>query len=130
VLRGGKGILVSMSDEQTEILRGIWQELKDLGQNLGERIDRTNERLDDTREALRGELAEMRRELLARIDGTNSRIDETNSRLDKVEEALKDLAGQQLMLTRYVGTVVDRHEQAIADLRERLARLEGQAGPH
>jgi hypothetical protein len=32
------------------------------------------------------------------------------------------------MLTRYVKNVVDRHEQAIDDLRERLIRLETHLG--
>ncbi|MBI5480693.1 MAG: hypothetical protein HY906_17680 [Deltaproteobacteria bacterium] len=123
-----------MSDEQTEILRGIWQELKDLGKNLGDRIDRTNQRLDETRDAVRAELAETRDALRAELAETrrelSARIDGTNTRLDKVEEALRELAAQQLMLTRYVGTVVDRHEQAIADLRERLGRLEGAGAGH
>jgi hypothetical protein len=91
-------------------------------------------RLDETRAALRGELVGLRDALRAELAETRSelapRIDGTNTRLDKVDEALRDLAAQQPMLTRYLGTVVDGHEQAIADLRERLGRLEGRSREH
>jgi hypothetical protein len=33
-------------DRQTELLQNIWITIKDLGQNLGSRIDQTNARLD------------------------------------------------------------------------------------
>ena len=82
------------------------------------------------------------REIRDEIRGTNGRFDqlggrvdrlhddlvllrhETNARLEKIEETLRDLAAQQLMLTRYVRNVVDRHEQDLASIKERLARLE------
>src|SRR5438552_2909687 len=99
------------SEQQTELLRLIWNEMKALGTNLGGRID------------------ELGRTLGARIDATNGRLDDTNARLDEtntrlgvvegtlkvVEDTLKDLAGQQLMLTRYVKHSVDRHDVEIAD---------------
>ena len=70
----------------------------------------------------------MRIELGERIDGTrdslSERIDITNVRLGVVETTLKDLAGQQVLMTRYIKNVVDRHDQAIDDLRERVTRLE------
>lgn len=92
------------SDEQTAILRNIWQEIKALGQNLGGRVDQTNDGL-----------AALRTDLGARIDQTNVRLDlvrtevsaeiaavrtELGARLEKVEETLRDLAAQQLMLAR------------------------------
>jgi phage shock protein A len=66
---------------------------------------------------VRSELGVVRTEL-------KTEIVETNARLAVVEDTLKDLAAQLLMLTRYVKDVVDRHEQSIDDLRERLTRLE------
>lgn len=80
----------------------------------------TNDKLDQTRDAVRttnDKLDQTRVEL-------GQRIDETNQRLDVVETTLKDLAGQQLILTRYIKNVVDRHDQAIDELRERVTRLE------
>jgi hypothetical protein len=92
------------SDEQTAILRNIWQEIKALGESLGGRIDQTNEGL-----------AAVRTDLGARIEQTNVRLDlvrtelsteisamrtELGARLERVEETLRDLAAQQLMLTR------------------------------
>jgi predicted nucleic acid-binding Zn-ribbon protein len=77
---------------------------------------------------IRDEIRSTRQDLGSRIDATNSRLDATNSRLEQVEIALRDLAGQQLLLARYVKNVVDRHEQAIDDLRDRLLRLELKLG--
>lgn len=90
----------------TVILREIRDELRATRTDLGGLIQETN----------------------ARLDQTNARLDQTNLRLERVEETLRDLAAQQLMLTRYVKNVVDRHEEAIADLRERLARIEAKQG--
>ena len=109
------------SDEQTELLRLIWNEMKALGANLGTRIDATNARLDATGASLG-----------ARIDGTNARLDrtiatidrrfdETNARLDSVDTVLRELAGQQVLLGRFVRSVVDGQ---IGELRDRLARVE------
>lgn len=65
----------SDSSEQIEVLRGIWQSIKDLGQNLGGRIDQTNSRLDQVN---------------TRLDQTNLRLDQTNARLD---DAVRRLSG-------------------------------------
>ena len=120
--------------EQTEILRNIWNEMKALGHNLGSRIDQTNERLDITNqrvditnqrlEVMHGEL---KREIACtneRLDVTNQRLDVTNQRLDVVIGTLRDQAAQQVMLGRYVHNAVERHDEAIADLRQRVGRLE------
>jgi hypothetical protein len=83
--------------------------------------------LREIRDEIRGSnvrLDAVRVELKAEIQETNQRLIGVETRLAAVEETLKDLAAQQLMLTRYVKNVVDRHEQSIDDLRERLARLE------
>lgn len=80
---------------------------------------------------IRDEIKSTRTELKGEIAQTNDRLTElkaevvqTNERLGVVETTLQDLAAQLVMLTRYVGNVVDRHEQAIGDLRERVVRLE------
>lgn len=111
------------NQEQTELLRNIWNELKSLGQGLGRRIDQTNERIDQTNERI----DDTNRALCGRIDDTNrklgGRIDDTNRRLGVMEEVLRDLGGQQLILTRYVKTVMERE---IGELRDRLTRIEAQ----
>ena len=101
-------------DLTVAILREIRDEIRSTRTELGAAIGETNSRLDQTN---------------SRLDSTNSRLDQTNARLERVEDALKDLAAQQLMLTRYVKNVVDRHEQSIAEIRERLARLEAEKKP-
>ncbi len=118
-------------NEQTELLRLIWTEMKALGQNLGSRIDGVSERLDSVSErldAVRTELSEridsVRIVLSGRIDQTNERLDQTNERLGAVEETLHELAAQQLMLGRYVKNAADRHDGAIDELRERVTRIE------
>lgn len=104
-------------NEQTELLRAIWNEMKALGTNLGGRISETNARLDQTNARLETVVETMDR----RFGETNARLDETNSRLGVVEGALRDLAAQQLMLGRFVRKLVDND---IGELRDRLARVE------
>jgi hypothetical protein len=91
-------------------------------------IHTTNDKLDQTRTELSHRIDQTRTELGLRIDETNHRLDGTNHRLDGVESTLKDLAGQQLILTRYIGNVVDRQDKSIDDLRERVSKLESRAG--
>ncbi len=98
------------SDLTLAILREIRDEIRQTRTELGGSIGETNGRLGETN---------------SRLDETNSRLDETNNRLGKVEATLQELATQQLILTKYVGNVVDRHAGQISDLRERVARLEG-----
>lgn len=89
------------SDLTVAILREIRDEVRG-----------TNSRLDQTN---------------SRIDQTNSRFDQTNARLEVVEHTVLDAAGQLVILTRYVKNVVDRHEDAIEDLRDRVDVLESSA---
>ena len=88
----------------------ILREIRDEVRGTNTRLDGTNARLDKLETSL------------------NGRIDETNQRLGVVEGTLKDLAGQQLILTRYVKNIADRHEQEIDDLRERMVRVETKLG--
>ena len=77
------------------------------------------------------DLRDAQTDLASRLDavhtGLSARIDETrdclSSRLGTVEETLKDLAGQHLMLTRYVKNVVDRHDTEIEDLDGRVTKI-------
>lgn len=113
------------NDEQTELLRLIWVEMKALGANLGTRIEATNNRIDATNASLGARIDAMSANLGARIEATNSRLDvateKIDSRLGAVEGVLRELAAQQLMLGRFVRSVVDVD---IIELRDRIARVE------
>lgn len=76
-------------------------------------IRTTNEKLDANHAELKAEIGQTN----AEIGQTNARLDINNARLEVVETTLKDLAGQQLLLTRYVKNTFDRHDQAIDELR-------------
>jgi hypothetical protein len=91
---------MSDSDLTVTILREIRDEIRTTRTELSAQIGQTNERLDST----------------------NERLDVTNERLAVVEDTLKDMAGQQLLLTRYVTNVADRHDVAIDDLRDRVEK--------
>ena len=93
------------ADLTVAILREIRDEIRTTRVELKGEIGATNHRLDGVN---------------AKLDGVNDRVDGVCSRLDVVEVTLKDLAGQQLLLTRYIKNVVDRHDTAIDELRGRI----------
>lgn len=104
-------------NEQTELLRHIWNEMKALGTNLGGRIDNlagrvdgVSERLDAVSERLDAVRLELKQE-----------IKETNVRLGAVEGTLHELAAQQLMLGRYLKPGTERR---VDELSERVMRIE------
>ena len=93
------------ADLTVAILREIRDEIRTTRVELKAEIGQTNKRLDD---------------LTDRVDGVNSRVDGVNQRLDVVEITLKDLAGQQQILTRYLKNVVDRHDERLTRLETRI----------
>ena len=108
------------NDEQTELLRWIWNEIKELGRNLGSRIDQTNAKLEQTRN-----------ELSARIHQTNERIDQTNERLEELRDELSTRITQSEIhtataITDLVGTLGEMKTlfSDRLDLRGRVARCE------
>lgn len=101
------------NDEQTELLRHIWQEMKALGSNLGARIDAVREEQQKTNARVDRLCEEQQK--------TNARLDETNVRLGVVEETLQELAAQQVILGRYVR---NRTQRAIRELGKRVSRIE------
>lgn len=94
-------------NEQTEILRGIWNEMKALGKNLGSRIDRTNERL----EAVRVELGQSIDALGGEVAGLRVEVSELRR-------------GFQLLDARFEHFLTGKHGQEHAEIRERLACVE------
>jgi archaellum component FlaC len=94
----------SNTSEQTQILRGMWGEMK----ALNKRIDGTNERLDRVRD-----------ELAIRIDGTNARLDETRAELGSRIDALRDETRQRLVETEV------RLSTALTDLAHDVQQLTG-----
>jgi chromosome segregation ATPase len=102
---------VTDSDLTLAVLREIRDEIRSTRTDLKAEISATNERLDATRTELKVEISAVRTELKAELSA--------------VAETLKELAGQQVILTRYISNVVERQEQRLDDHGERLARLEG-----
>lgn len=108
------------NNEQTEMLRAIWNEMKAMNANLGGRIDSLAGRfgsLEGRVDALGPKLDQMSLDLTTRLDEVNVRLDKTDARLFLLEGVVRDLAGQMLLLGRYVKNVV-------GDLQQRVTRLE------
>ncbi len=86
------------SDRQTELLQGIWDEMKSLHlslkKELGETRTELKQELAETRTELKQELVETRRELKQELAQTNQRITELDLRLStelvEVAKTLKD----------------------------------------
>ena len=96
--------------EHTELLRNIWNQIKQLDRNLNGKIDATNERLDA-----------MNRDLGTRIDATNARLDDVKLELGALRGATH--AGFEL-LARADG----RRDRDVEELRSRLERVEAHVG--
>ena len=100
------------SDFTVTILREIRDEVRGTRTDLTSRIDETNQRLGGIEERLGG--------VEGRLGGVEERLGGVEGRLGIVEDTLKDFAGQQLILTRYVKDVVDRHDTQFDDLGDRV----------
>ncbi|MCC6130672.1 MAG: hypothetical protein IT186_12160, partial [Acidobacteria bacterium] len=115
--------------EQTEILRGIWQSIKDLGQNLGGRIDQTNARLDQTNAGLdrmNARLDQMNARLdqvNTRLDRTNAQLDQTNARLDSAVDRIERLEEQGESLRAAFTQMEMRLATELVEVRGQLITL-------
>lgn len=125
----------SFNDEQTEILRGMWSELK----SLNHRIDGTNDRLDRTRVDLAAEISTLRSELKGEIGTLRAELrDEIASVRDYADETRKRVIESEMRLATAVTSLshdVQELSGALrksrvdpADLRTRLERLEDHTG--
>jgi predicted nucleic acid-binding Zn-ribbon protein len=108
------------ADLTIEILREIRDGIGALRDDFNARLDQTNQRLDQTNQQL---------------DQTNQRLDQTNERLGRVEGGLSDLgkfmrqiALDQAKHERFHSHHVERLEDDVAHLKDRVLRLEKQAG--
>lgn len=84
----------------------------------------------DTKTTLSARLALLDTSVSSRINSVenslSTRLDETNTRLGVIEHTVRDASEQLVLLTRYVKNTGRRHDEEIDDLRDRVARLEGQ----
>jgi hypothetical protein len=64
-------------DEQVELLRGIWNEMK----ALNGRVTTTNERLDDLRSEFRSEMGGLRTEMRTEMGGVRTQMGELRAEL-------------------------------------------------
>ncbi|GMU61177.1 MAG: hypothetical protein AMXMBFR34_29400 [Myxococcaceae bacterium] len=111
---------MSDSSEQTELLRGIWTEMK----ALNGCVDKTNERLDAVRTEFSGALVDLRSEMNENIEALKRRMTDSEVRLaTAVTQLAQDVQsfGQQEKEWR------KEHREDRNELRARVARLEALA---
>ena len=104
-------------NEQVEILRAIWTEMK----GLNARVDQTNARLDQTYARLDAVRTEFREE----IDTLRRRVVESAVPL---ATATTQLAAEVQSLSGLIREWREEHRADRAELRTRIARLEERAG--
>jgi predicted nucleic acid-binding Zn-ribbon protein len=146
----------SNSDEQTELLRSIWNHLKELNQSLGRRIDGVRDEtkglrdetkglrdetkgLGDRIDGVRDEVRETNVRLDALRDDVNTRFDKLTVRVDNVERSLGERLDHLSLDVRAMKTAAQgtfellvkedaRQENDLAMVRERIARIEHHVG--
>ena len=139
----------SNSDEQTELLRNIWNHLKELNQSLSGRIDGVRDETkglrDDTKglgnriDGLRDDVRETNQRLDSLREDVTTRIDKLTSRVDNVERSLGDRLDHMSLDLRAMKTATQgtfellvkedaRQEGDIVEVRERVARIEQHVG--
>jgi septal ring factor EnvC (AmiA/AmiB activator) len=112
-LLGNSGTLkrspMNGSDEQTEILRGMSQQMGDMSRRLEGRIEQTNAHLE---------------RLNARIEQTNARLDDfavrTNENFARVQRNLEAMHDTLVLLVR--------RDARVEELDARLTRVEQHVG--
>ena len=84
---------------------------------------------------IRDGIGALREDFNERLDQTNQRLDQSNERLGRVERGLNDLgkfmrqiAVDQAKHERFHSHHVERMEDDVANLKDRVQRLEEQAG--
>ncbi len=80
----------SESKEQTQLLRNIWNQMKEMNANLGGRIDRLGDRVD----ALGVRIDGVNTSLSARIDALGVKIDDVNTSLSGRLDNLIDVSSR------------------------------------
>jgi len=124
----------AQSDQQVELLRSIWGEMKALRasfdsqleatrRELGERIEQTNRQLEQTN----GRLDSLRADLKSEVDGLRHRVVESEVRLATATTALSNDVHELGSLIREWR---EEHRADRAALATRVSRLEEQAGAH
>ncbi len=95
------------NNEQTELLRNIWNEMK----AVNGRVNQTNERLDTA---------------IARINQTNERLGQTNEQLGELRAEVR--SGFQRIDERFDALLLGEHGREHAELRSRVVRIEDHLG--
>jgi chaperonin cofactor prefoldin len=97
------------NDEQTEILKNIWQQMV----AMNRRIDTTNTRLDAMNENLSNKIET----LTGRVDTLTTRVDTLTGRVDAMSDRMQDNFSR-----------IQRNFERYADLDSRLVRVEQHIG--
>lgn len=115
-------------DEQVEILRAIWNEMKGLNARVdktNERLDGTNERLEATKDELVREMSGLRTELKSEIDVLRKNVVEVELRL---ATAVTELSTDVRELSGLIHGWREEHREDRADVRSRVERIEKHLG--
>jgi chromosome segregation ATPase len=108
----------AMADnEQTEILRGIWTEMK----ALNGRVDKTNTGLEAVRTEFSGALVDLRSEMNENIESLKRRMTDSEVRL---ATAVTQLASDVQSFGQQVKEWRKEHREDRNELRARVSRLE------
>ena len=98
-------------------------------------VGQTNARLESFKADVNERLDSLRTGFNERLDQTNERLDQTNHRLERVEHGLNDLGGfmkhialDQTRHERFHAEHVSLLEHDVADLKERVRRVEDRQG--
>ena len=117
------------NNEQTELLRNIWNEMKAMHQSLGSRIDKTNERLEAVRvelkTELKSEISGLRTELKSELSGLRSELISrmTDSEV-RLATATNELATTVRSLSSIVGEWRKEHRASVNQMEKRVQNLE------
>jgi outer membrane murein-binding lipoprotein Lpp len=109
------------AEEQVELLRGIWNEMK----GLNSRVDKTNERLEAVRIELKAELETVRIDLKGEVDAPRRRVVESEVRL---ATSTTQLSSDVQVLSGLIREWREEHRADRADIKARVLRLEQHAG--
>ena len=131
----------SQSQEQTELLRNIWNQIKELDHNLGRRIDRTNDEVAGLKVEMVGvkqeiggvklEMAGVKQEIVGLrtdVDGLKVEMVGVKQEIVGVKQEIKAVRVATQSGFELLSRAQARRDGDIGELRERLDRVEVHVG--
>ena len=135
-------------NEQTELLRNIWNQIKALDQNLGRRIDKTNEEVAGVKQEVAGvkqevagvkqEVASLKQEvthlrtdvdgLKVELIGLRGDVDGLRGDVDELKVEVKGIRVATQSGFELLARADTRRDRDVDDLRSRIERVEQHVG--